>query len=56
MNTTEYWPMAREYSIWNAAVAALQFWTAHPEARILSNAIEQFYNTFFDSSSTHLLH
>ena len=24
MNTTEYWPMAREYSVWNAAIAALQ--------------------------------
>ena len=27
MNVTDYWPMAREYSRWNAAVAALQFWT-----------------------------
>ena len=25
MNVTDYWPMAREYSVWNAAVAALQF-------------------------------
>ena len=28
MNVTNYWPMAREYSVWNATVAALQFWTA----------------------------
>ena len=28
MNVTDYWPMAREYSVWNATVAALQFWTA----------------------------
>ena len=25
MNTTDYWPSAREYLIWNVAVAALQF-------------------------------
>ena len=25
MNVTDYWPMAREYSIWKATVAALQF-------------------------------
>ena len=40
MNVTDYWPMAREYSIWNATVAALQFWTADLEAHILSHAIE----------------
>ena len=28
MNTTDYGPMAREYSIWNAAISACQFWTA----------------------------
>ena len=27
MDTTDYWPMAREYSIWNATIASLQFWT-----------------------------
>ena len=27
MNTADYWLMAREYSIWNAAIASLQFWT-----------------------------
>ena len=26
--STDYWPMAREYSVWNATVAALQFLTA----------------------------
>ena len=25
METAEYWPMAREYGIWNAAIASLQF-------------------------------
>ena len=55
MNVTDYWPMAREYSVWNAAVAALQFWTADLEAHVLSSPIEQVYNTFFYSTSTHLL-
>ena len=26
METAEYWPMAREYGIWNAAIDSLQFW------------------------------
>ena len=55
MNVTNYWPMPREYSVWNATVAALQFWTADLEAHILSSRIEQVYNTFFYSTSTHLL-
>ena len=55
MNMTDYWPMAREYSIWNAAVAALKFWTADLEAHVLSSAIEQVYNAFFYTTSTHLL-
>ena len=55
MNTTDYWPMAREYSIWNAAVAALQFWTADLEVHVLSSTIEQVYNAFFYSTSTQLL-
>ena len=28
MDPTDYWPLAREYSIWNATIASLQFWTA----------------------------
>ena len=56
MHATDNWPMAREYSIWNTAVAALQFWTADLKAHVLSCAIEQVYNTFFYSTSTHLLH
>ena len=55
MNTTDYWPMAREYSIWNATIAALQFWTADLEVHVLSSTIEQVYNAFFYSTSTHLL-
>ena len=40
MNVADYWPMAREYLIWNAIVAALQFWTADLKAHVLSIAIE----------------
>ena len=32
MNAADYWPMAREYSIWNATIASLQFWTAGPRS------------------------
>ena len=47
--------MTREYSVWNAAVAALQFWTPDFKAYVLSSAIEQVYNALFSSISTHLL-
>ena len=56
MHPTNYWLMARECSIWNAVVAALQLWTAHLEAHMLGSTIEQVYNTLFYSTSTHLLH
>ena len=56
MNVTDYWLLAREYSIWNATVVALQFWIADPEAHVLSSTIEQVYNAFFYTTSTHLLH
>ena len=55
MNTADYWPMAREYSIWNDAVAALQFWTAYLKVHVLSSTIEQVYNAFFHTTSIHLL-
>ena len=55
MNTMDYWPFAREYLIWNTAVAALQFWTADLEPHILSSTIEQVYTTFFYTTSIHLL-
>ena len=55
MNITDYWPMARKYSVWNAAVAALQFWTAILEAHILSSTIDQIFNAFFYSKSTYIL-
>ena len=55
MNVTDFWPMAREYSVWNAAVTALQYWTAELKTHVLSSTIEQVYNTFFYSPSTHVL-
>ena len=55
MNVTDYWPMAREYSVWNATVAALQFWTADLKVHVLSSTIEQVYNAFFYTISTYLL-
>ena len=35
--------------------SSLTVWTADIEAHVLSSAIEQFYNAFFYSTSTHLL-
>ena len=55
MNTRDYWLLAREYFIWNATVAALQFWTADLEPHVLSSALEQVYNAFFYTTSMHLL-
>ena len=56
MNTTDYWPFAREYLIWNATVAALQFWTADLELKVLSSTIERLYTAFFYTTFMHLLH
>ena len=50
MDATDYWLFAREYSIWNAAVAALQFWMADLDPQTLSNAMEQVYTAFFCSN------
>ena len=55
MDPVDYWPMVREYSVRNAAVAALQFWTADLKAHVLSSTTEQVYNAFFYSTSMHLL-
>ena len=45
--------MTREYSIWNAAIASLQFWTADLDPVTLSMATEEVYSVFFNSTSTH---
>ena len=54
MDVADYWLMAREYSIWNAAVALLQFWTADPDP-ILSTTTEEVYSAFFYTTSTYTL-
>ena len=56
MNGMDYWPMAREYSVWNAAVAGLEFWIADLKAHILGSTINQVFHAFFYSTSTHILH
>ena len=56
MDPVNYWLMAREYSVWNTAIAALQFWTADLEAHIVSSVIEQVYNAFFYSTFKYILH
>ena len=56
MNITDYWPMAREYSIWNAAITSLQFGAADLDPVTLGMATEEVYSAFFYSTSTHTLH
>ena len=56
MDASDYWPMAREYSIWNATIASLQFWTADLDPVTLGRATEHVYTTFFYSPSSHTLH
>ena len=56
MDTAGYWLMAREYTIWNAAIASLQFWTADLAPVTLGRATEQVYTSFFYSPSSHTLH
>ena len=50
MDATHYWPFAREYSIWNAAAAAFQFWMAELNPQTLSNASAWVYAAFFCSN------
>ena len=56
MDAADYWPMMREYSIWNATIASLQFWTVDLDPVTLGRATEQVYTTFFYSSSSHTVH
>ena len=48
--------MARECLIWNAVVAALNFWTTDLKAHTLSSATEKVYRAFFYAPSAHTLH
>ena len=56
MDTADYWPMVREYSIWNATIASLQFWTEDLDPVTLGRATECVYTTFSHSPSSHTLH
>ena len=56
MDATDYWMMACKYSIWNAAIASLQFWTEDLNQVTLGIATECVYTTFFLTSTSHTLH
>ena len=56
MNTADYWLMAREYSIWNAAIASVQFWTEDLDPVTLGRATEYVYTAFFYLPASHTLH
>ena len=47
--------MAREYSIWNAAIASLQFWTEDLNPVTLGRATEHVFTTFFYLPLSHIL-
>ena len=55
METVDYWLMAQEYSIWNAAIASLQFWTEDLDPVTLGIASERVYTTFFYTSTSQTL-
>ena len=55
METAEYWPMACKYGIWNAAIAALQFWAEDLNPITLGIASEHVYTTFFWTPTSHTL-
>ena len=56
MDAADYWSMAWEYSIWNAAIASLQFWTEDLNPVTLGIATEHVYTTFFYTSTSQTLH
>ena len=55
METAEYWPMAREYGIWNAAITSLQFCTEDLDPITLVIASECVCTHFFWTSTSHNL-
>ena len=55
MDATVYWLMVREYSMWNVAIASLQFWTEDLDPVTLGRATEHVYTTFLYSPSSHTL-
>ena len=55
METAAYWPMAREYGNWNAAIASLQFWEEDLAPVTLGEVSEQVYHHFFWTPTSHTL-
>ena len=55
METAEYWLMACEYGIWNAAITSLQFWAEDLNPITLGIASEHVYTTFFWTPTSHTL-
>ena len=55
METAEYWPMAREYAIWNATITSLKFWAEDLDPITLVIASEGIYTTFFWTPTSHTL-
>ena len=55
MDAAEYWQMAREYGIWNAAIESLQFWAEDLNPVTLGVASEHVYTHFFWTSTSHTL-
>ena len=55
METAEYWPMACEYTIWNATIASLQFWAENLDPITLGIASECIYTTFLWTPTSHIL-
>ena len=55
MDTADCWLMAQDYSIWNAVIASLQFWTENLDPDTLGRATEHVYTTFFYTSTSHTL-
>ena len=55
METAEYWLMAQEYGIWNAAITSLQFWAEDLDPITLGIALERVYTNFFWTSTSHTL-
>ena len=55
MEIAEYWLMACEYGIWNAAIASLQFWAEDLDPITLGIASEHVYTHFFWTSTSHTL-
>ena len=55
MEAADYWPMACEYTIWNAAITSLQFLVEDLDPVTLGITSECIYTTFFWTPTSHTL-